>query len=567
MVSNAESLVLVAMTASLIAIGVPTVITILVGTAAWFFGSPKWIPLVALSLGAALLFVVVGEAASYFRWCVVLYTSALASAQWPTRLAVQWFSLLLLPKSWLVGSPFGLLIGGTWLLLSEDRRNSPEYRVFSRGGRPVPSPWARIRSFVARRCLAATVAGTITIGVEISSGRPVRISLDALRRHLIVLGRSGRGKTVTILRIAYESALQGLPVLFIDGKGDPDVRDGLKAIAQANGREFYCVDAMSPGESCAYDAFAHKSITSQKDMIVQLRDWSEPHYKGIASAHAQVVFKSMAYGGIYADLHSFSRHLSVNAMLGLARRGAGRKGTYESIKSEIVARRGTEKLAIESIDSEVASLTQSSFGEVFDIHAARRSGRKILQLREAREQSAIVYCGLPALTFPDAASRFASLLTSDLKASLPASRKQWLILFDEFSVFANPTTTLNLINMGRSWGASICISTQSCADLIATGSEAFLRQVIGSVNSYLVHELTDPADSDLIAGIFSTSTSVEFTAQIVNNQRTGSASSRAVHEFKIHPEYLKHLALGEVYYLNKDQPDDIVHAKILPAPL
>jgi len=432
----------------------------------------------------------------------------------------------------------------------------------------VPSPWARIRSLIARRCLATIVAGTITIGVEITSGRRVRISLDALRRHLIVLGRSGRGKTITILRIAYECALQGLPVLFIDGKGDPDVREGLRGIAQANGREFYCVDAMSPAESCAYDPFAHKSITSQKDMIVQLRDWSEPHYKGIASAHAQAVFKSMAYGGVDADLHSFSRHLSVNAMLGLARRGAGKKGTYDTIKAEILARRATEKIAIESIDSEVASLTQSSFGELFDIHAARRSGRKILKLRDAREQSAIVYCGLPALTFPDAASRFASLLTGDLKASLPASRKQWLILFDEFSVFANPTTTLNLINMGRSWGASVCISTQSCADLIATGSEAFLRQVIGSVNSYLVHELTDPADAELIAGVFSTKASVEYTAQIINNnQRSGAASSRAVREYKINPEYLKHLGLGEVYYLNKDQPDDIVHAKILPAPL
>jgi type IV secretory pathway TraG/TraD family ATPase VirD4 len=322
---------------------------------------------------------------------------------------------------------------------------------------------------------------------------------------------------------------------------------------------------MNPADGCAYDHFANKNITTQKDMIIQLRDWSEDHFKGIASAHAQTVFKAMAYAGVQPDLHTFSQSLSVKAMLGLAQRGAGRKGTYDNIKAEIVARRATEKNAIESIASEVSSLTESSFGEMFDTHSARRLGRQILRLEEARERAAVVYCGLPALTFPDAASSFASLLTADLKASLPASRKQWLIVFDEFSVFANPTTVLNLVNMGRGFGASLVLATQTCADLVASGSEPFLRQVFGSVNTFVVHEVTDPVDAELIAGLFSTTTSVEYTAQIVDHQRTGSASSRTVHEFNIHPEWIKRLGLGEVYVLNKDDPDHIPHTKILRA--
>jgi hypothetical protein len=562
---NMASIVILAMTAVLIAVGAPLVAAVCTRLLAWFFGSKKRVPFVVLGVGFLLLLATSGEILPYLWSCDALYASALDAPHWFTEIARLWFNLLLSWTTWWAVSPLGLLAGGIWLLVRQDWQNGPVYRVFTKAERARPSPWARIRGFFAARPSTALVAGAITIGVEIATGRPVRISLDAIRRHLLILGRSGRGKTETIVRVAHQCALGGLPIIFVDGKGDPEVRKALSAIAQRNGREFYCLDAMNPGDSCAYDHFANKSITTQKDMIVQLRDWSDDHFRGIASAHSQAVFRAMAYAGVEADLHVFSRSLSVKAMLGLAQRGAGRKGTYDKIKAEIIARRSTEKTAIESIASQVDSLTDSSFGELFDIRAARLSGRPILRLQEARERGAVVYCGLPALTFPDAATSFGSLLTADLKASLPASRKQWLIVFDEFSVFANPTTTLNLINMGRSWGASICLATQSCADFIATGSEAFLRQVFGSVCNFIVHELTDPTDADVIANLYSTTTTVEYTAQIVDHQRTGSASSRSVHEFQIHPEWIKRLGLGEAYVLNKDQPDDIAHTKIIRA--
>jgi len=105
MVSNAASLVLVAMTAALITIGAPTAIAICVRTAAWFFGRPRWIPLLALTVGAALLFLVAGEAIPYFRSSMALYTNASDSPHWPKQLVDQWFDLLLLPTSWLVGLP------------------------------------------------------------------------------------------------------------------------------------------------------------------------------------------------------------------------------------------------------------------------------------------------------------------------------------------------------------------------------------------------------------------------------------------------------------------------------
>jgi hypothetical protein len=557
------------MGATLLASSVPVTIALLIGTLGWFFGSATRVALLAIA-GGVLSSVITwrsGETVAYVTRCAALYTGLLAEPRWLFAVVKQWFNLSLDRQTWIVQCPLGLIGSGFWLLLRQDRKNSPDNQVFIKPERARPSPWARIRTFVVARWSGALMGAAITIGVEIATGKRVRISLQELGRHLFVIGRSGRGKTQSILMVAWGAARLGIPILYVDGKGDPEVKNVLARIAQENHREFYLLDAMRPEESCAYDALANKNITMRKDMMIQLRSWSEPHYQGKAGTLAQTVFKAMDYAGVHSDLHTFGRNLSVSAMLALARRGAGRKGTYDRMTKEILARRTDEKTAVDSLASEVASLTDASFGDVFDIQSARLSGRRILRLQEAREQAAIAYFGLPALAYPDAASRLASLIVGDLKASLAASQTQWLIIFDEFSAFANPTTTLNLINMGRSHRASMCIATQSCADFSASGSESFLRQVFGSVNTFLIHELTDPMDAELIAGLFSTMSSVEYTAQIVGHQRTGSASSRSVRQFRIHPEWIKNLGIGEAYVLNKDRPNNIAHTKILRAPL
>jgi hypothetical protein len=221
---------------------------------------------------------------------------------------------------------------------------------------------------------------------------------------------------------------------------------------------------------------------------------------------------------------------------------------------------------VDSLASEIGSLTDASFGDIFDIQSARLSGRQILRLQEAREKAAIVYFGLPALAYPDATSRLASLIVGDLRASLAASRTQWLIIFDEFSVFANPTTVLNLINMGRSHRPSMCLATQSCADFAAAAQSRSSGRC-SDLSTHLIHELTDPTDAELIASLFSTTSSVEYTAQIVDHQRTGSASSRSVRQFRVHPEWIKDLGVGEAYILNKDLPKNVVHTKMIRAPL
>lgn len=506
-----------------------------------------------------------GQTAAYLTAPVRLFWSDLGQPNSLSLIAQDWFGAIVDPTAWKVTSWIGLLGGGGFLFLREDHRNSPETQVTGRGRRHRPTPWARFRTWLVLAGLldSRRRSKAITIGADIDTGRRVQISFDALTRTVLVVGRPGRGKTESVLRIAASCAANGLPIVYVNGKGDADVRDALLRLAAANGRQFYSLDAMQPQMSCAYDAFAHKTATTCTDMVIALRPkWTEDHYKSLAGAHALTVCKTLKYAGIQPDLHQMTRNLSVRSMLALARRINGKKGGYRALACEIQQRRANESAAIDSLQAEISLLTDSGFGECFDLRAAKTAGRPVLRLRDARESKAIAYIGLPTLPSPDAAARLASLVIGDLRATLSDANTPWLMIFDEFTALgANNGHILNLVNMGRSFRGCAILATQSLSDVSAV-SESFLPQIVGSVNTFIIHELTDPGDAEFAAGIIGTVQAVDFTAQIVNHVMTGSASARSAHSFKVHPDEIKHFGVGEAIVFNKDHPEKIARAKI-----
>jgi len=61
---------------------------------------------------------------------------------------------------------------------------------------------------------------SITVGTALDSHRPVRVDLEALRRHAAIFAGSGSGKTVLIRRLVEECALQGVSAIVLDPNND-----------------------------------------------------------------------------------------------------------------------------------------------------------------------------------------------------------------------------------------------------------------------------------------------------------------------------------------------------------
>ncbi|MFF4193455.1 ATP-binding protein [Nonomuraea sp. NPDC001831] len=81
----------------------------------------------------------------------------------------------------------------------------------------VPAPEAPV---AARSRGGGDEEHSLTIGRRVSDGEPVRIALEALRKHTAIFAGSGSGKTVLIRRLVEECALRGVSSIVLDPNND-----------------------------------------------------------------------------------------------------------------------------------------------------------------------------------------------------------------------------------------------------------------------------------------------------------------------------------------------------------
>jgi hypothetical protein len=394
----------------------------------------------------------------------------------------------------------------------------------------------------------------ILVGTELLSGRWAYLSYKQLNQHLIVVGTTGRGKTQTILNIVEAAILGGLPLVYVDGKGDQDLIARVQAFAKLHGRKFYLFDPTNLADSCAYNPLASGTFTSKADRIVAMRDvWTEAHYRNLAEGFMMTVFRAMEHSQDTIDLVTTSRLCSTEQLLAALYRKGGRTLATEVLRAQILQQRAAEKEGVSSLRAEIRNLCDADFGMLFDTQRAKREGREVLSLATARAEGAIVYFALPGLQYPMAAARAGRLILNDIKATLPESRNLWPLLFDEYSVFGGGPQIRHLLSMGRVFGACGVLSSQSFQDLTTDflDSSSSIQQALASINSIIVHQLNAADDAELIARTVGTSSQLEHTAQAVGEKPTGASSIREVREFRLHPDALKSLGTGEAIYVDR----------------
>lgn len=209
------------------------------------------------------------------------------------------------------------------------------------------------------------------------------------------------------------------------------------------------------------------------------------------------------------NLLSIQELMSVNAMVKVVRRHAKTIPSVEVLLSEVLDQRKAEAAGIEALRALIRNLGRSSAAHLFDVN----SGAPVLQLERAREEGAVAYFALPALTFPDLSKAIGKLVINDARNALSQREGPWLIVLDEISTFVGQQV-LNLVNQGRSYGARVILSGQSFSDLeasVVAGGAPFLSQVLASVNTLVVHQLNSPADAELAAQYAGTFEKVEVT--------------------------------------------------------
>lgn len=383
-------------------------------------------------------------------------------------------------------------------------------------------------------------------------GNMVELTDKTANQHTLVLGTTGSGKTVTVCNVVESATDRGLPLIYIDGKGDYDLAKRVAAYGKSNGRDV-SVFAMH-GDSIAYNPLASGGFTSKKDRIIELRDWTEEHYKKLAEGYLQSVFKVMDRCGIPCNMATLANHLDLKRLKALVRENQSSIPDAQDLMDELNYQDQASK-SIESLVAEIRNFTSSEIGELFRI----REDEPVLTLTDIIENKGIAYFCLPALEFPSMSRTLGKLIINDLKATVAqqltqGNRQKLFVVFDEFSVFAGEQV-LNVINMGRSAGIHAILSTQSLSDIAAgrkDNADHFINQVVGNCNNFIMHRQNSAEDAERLAAIIGTRASLEYTAQVGGGSATQMGTMRRGRSFIAHPDEIKALRVGEAFFFSKE---------------
>ena len=479
--------------------------------------------------------------------------------------------MLLDGPAWPYFAPLGIAAGGLYLTSWHVCTGNQLRQTTQVARRPKVA--LNLMARVAKRRVdqtdAETEDGTV-LGFDKKTRKQVQLSDSDASKHVLVLGTTGSGKTVSVLNMVESAINRRRPVIYVDGKGDYGLARKVVTYARRQGRPAYLF-AMN-GASCVYNPLASGGYSAKKDRIVELREWSEDHYRKLAEGYMQTVFKVLDACGIETDLATVADYMSMARLRDLIEDRGNTLADRDRLLAAIKKREPAEE-HVASLKEEVWTLAESEIGYLFD--TAVCDPTNVLALLPAIEQRAVVYFCLPALEFPALARLVGKLVINDLKSAAAAQlakaepdRIPFTTVFDEFSVFAGEQV-LNLINQGRSAGVRGVLATQSVADIgraVTNGPDHFIRQVFGSCNSYLIQRLHAAEDVTAMVELIGTEDQVEHTAQVDLLGSTGMGSARRTKAFTVHPDVIKQLAEGEAVFVNKNR-NRVQHIAVRRGPI
>lgn len=310
-----------------------------------------------------------------------------------------------------------------------------------------------------------------------------------------VFGTTGSGKTTSMSWLYQDTALRykNSPIIIIDAKPDYEKISEYKRLCDETGRIFYgfnCANKLS------YDFLNNGSPTEIKDKIISLKnrnDWDSDYYKTQAESYLQNAIYILKEVKTVITLNDVIDSLDMSTFI-------------DMIPSELSANSRRRLKRIENIDgkdlkgisNQLCLLADSDFGDWLSTGHDNE-----FTLNEAIEKNGFVYFALPSMKYPTFTRLLGYLIISDFKTVLEERKENGKIkdiycFFDEFSAFAGEQV-VNILNQGRGLGVHCVVGTQTLADIETVGGKTLVSQILGNLNSMLIHTIADHDTAQYLA--------------------------------------------------------------------
>lgn len=367
-------------------------------------------------------------------------------------------------------------------------------------------------------------------------------------KHVFVCGTTGSGKTVTLSNFVYHAIKENIPLLIVDGKGDMG-NNSLLEISRTFCRQYdkklYVVNLSEPKASSTYNPFKNASPTACKDMLVNMTDWSEEHYKSNTERYLQRLAICLNQAEIPLSFHTLIKYLNGEEFQVLS---------AKLLKNDIISK--TEHLFNLDIIKTCGKITENAaarFLTIAESEAGSIFSDKGIDIYTAIKENAVILFVLNPLLYPELTPSFGRLILIDAKQAVSkcfnTNLKRAFFVLDEINTYASPVLT-DLVNKSRSAHITSILATQSLSDLDFAVNENFKEQIIENCNNYIVMRQNSAKNAEQWASILGTRATIDVTYQLEQDNRittaTGLGSARRVREFLYHPDDIKSLPTGEV---------------------
>ncbi|MCM1114258.1 MAG: DUF853 family protein [Clostridium sp.] len=370
-------------------------------------------------------------------------------------------------------------------------------------------------------------------------------------KHCFVCGTTGSGKTVALANFVQHATDKRLPLLLVDGKGDLGTGSLLEITKQFTNQKLYVINLSDPLHSDKYNPFKNASPTICKDMLINMTEWSEEHYKLNTERYLQKLVIMLSQADIPLSLKTIIQHIPTDRF---------NKLSMELVKAEIITKQEhTLNLEISKSSGKIAESACARFSTIAESELGILFDENGIDIYTAIKENAVILFVLNPLLYPELSPLMGKLILIDAKKAVSkcfgTDLQRAFFIFDEINSYAS-TALIDLINKSRSANITCVLATQSLSDLDFACGDSFKEQVIENVNNYIVLRQNSAVNAEHWANILGTRATIEVTYQLEqqarNTNTTGLGSARRVREFLYHPDDIKALKTGKGFYLSRD---------------
>lgn len=141
------------------------------------------------------------------------------------------------------------------------------------------------------------------------SGKKPVYTMDNAK-HIFTCGTTGSGKTVVLSNYIKSAVDKDYPLLVVDGKGDIGTGSIYDIVKRFKGkRQLYVINLSQPFKSDKYNPFKNANPTIAKDMLINMTDWSEEHYKLNTERYLQRLVLLLHHSGIPLSFNVIIKHM------------------------------------------------------------------------------------------------------------------------------------------------------------------------------------------------------------------------------------------------------------------